>query len=235
MTKALKWIRKSKGGEDDIGLEEQREEIETLAKDLADETESFDLGIQTGFSTLTRDPSASTTWLDQREDVAEIVKKIRTGEYDYLVAYDDRRICRDDYLSVIKHAATQGGCEFVYVADVAEDDLAYDIHRRVERETKEEEIRKSKAALRRRQEKNYDHGRPRFGMEYDDEGKYQIPGDRIDDVAAILWARATGESYTTITERLDISTGTASRVWERRDWYIKRVSQNAEDSAAIRL
>lgn len=233
MTKALEWVRKSKGSEEDIGLAEQREAVAGLAQSVADKSERFDLGIQTGFSTLTRDPDASTTWLDQREDVRTLVEDLRAGAYDYLVAFDDRRICRDDYLSVIKHAATQGECEFVYVADVAEDDLAYDIHRRVERETKEEEIEKSKAALRRRQDNGFDHGRPRFGMKYDDSGRYQVPGEEIGTVAAICWERAAGASYRTIADRVDQSPSTVRRVWDRREWYIDRVERDTQAATEV--
>lgn len=222
MTKALKWVRKSKGSEDDIGLVEQRDRVGETGEALADGTEWLDLGIQSGFSTLTRDADAPTTWLDQNEDVQAAVERLRDGEYDYLVAYDDRRICRDDYLSVIQYAANQGNCEIVYVGDVAEDSLAYDIHRRVERETKEEEIEKSKAAIERRKREGYDHGRPKFGMTYDDEGKYQVPGENFDTVLEILRHRRLGKSYREIAAELDVAVATARRVVGRREWYIDR-------------
>lgn len=228
MTNALKWVRKSKGSDDDIGLEDQRDQVEYLAEELADDTEWFDLGVQTGFSTLTRDPDATTTWLDQLDEVRETVEDLRNGEYDFLVALDDRRICRDNYLAVIKHAATEGGCEVVYVRDVAEDDLTYDLHRRVERETKEEEIEKAKRALERRQEQGYDHGRPRFGMEYDDDGRFQVPGEDFETVLRIFRLRDDGESYPTIADEVDVSTSTVRRVCERRDWYLDRADASVE-------
>ena len=53
MSKALAWIRKSKGNDDDVGLEDQRENVPALAAELADEVEKLDLGVQTGFSSMT--------------------------------------------------------------------------------------------------------------------------------------------------------------------------------------
>ena len=61
MSRALVWVRKSKGDESDVGLEEQRELVAALADDIADEVETLDLGVHTGFSTMTRnDPSGSS-------------------------------------------------------------------------------------------------------------------------------------------------------------------------------
>jgi len=222
MSKVLAWIRKSKGADDDIGLESQRERVSKLAEELAAEVDTLDLGVQTGFSTLSRNREAPTTWLDEHPEVQQAVSDLRAGKYDYLVALDDRRICRDDYIAVIEHAATAGDCEFRYVRDVADDDLAYDIHRRVERETKEEEIEKAKQALERRKERGYDHGRPRFGMTYDENSHYQIPGEEFDTVMKILKLRREGSSYPKISERVDVPVSTAKRVVDRREWYIER-------------
>jgi len=145
MTRALAWIRKSKGSEDDVGLEEQRRKVPAVADELADDVERLDLGVQSGFSTMTRDDDDGL--LDQNAQVLEILDDIRDGRYDYLVAIDDRRICRDEYLSVIQYACQQGGCSIEYVDDVDEDDLTFDLKRRIERDTKEEEIRKSREAI----------------------------------------------------------------------------------------
>jgi len=49
MSKVLAWIRKSKGADDDIGLERQRERVSKLAEELAAEVDTLDLGVQTGF------------------------------------------------------------------------------------------------------------------------------------------------------------------------------------------
>ncbi|MFC7188330.1 helix-turn-helix domain-containing protein [Halorubrum yunnanense] len=220
MSKALAWIRKSKGDESDIGLKEQRELVRTLANDVADEVEVLDLGIHTGFSTMTRDDPAGL--LDQNESVQERVNELQAGQYSHLVALDDRRICRDEYFSVIQYAATQGDAEIVYVGDVNEDDLTFDLKRRIERDTKEEEIEKSQRAIERRKEHGYDHGRPRFGMTYDADGHYQVPGEDFDTVLEIFQLDNAGDSRREIADAVGVPTSTVQNVLDRREWYAER-------------
>ena len=220
MSKALAWIRKSKGDDDDIGLEDQRELVRGLAKDVADQVEVLDLGIHTGFSSMTRDDPAGL--LDQNERVQECVGELEAGEYSHLVAWDDRRICRDEYFSVVQYAATQGDAEIVYVGDVNEDDLTFDLKRRIERDTKEEEIEKSRRAIERRKEQGYDHGRPRFGMTYDADGHYQVPGEDFDTVLEIFRYDQNGKSRREIAEAVNVPLGTVQNVLDRRSWYVER-------------
>jgi len=226
MTKALAWIRKSKGDDSDIGLEEQRRLVDQLADQLADETDTLDLGVQTGFSSMTRD---GDDLLDHRDDVTNFVSRVRAGEYDYLVAYDDRRICRDGYFEVIRHACVEGDCQLAYVAEVAEDDLTHDIKRRVERDTKEEEIQKARDAIEARKKKGYDHGRPKFGMEYDADGHYQVPGERFDEVLEVLRLRESGLSFPQIEAEMGISKSTVQNIVDRREWYEARAAQIPEN------
>jgi len=220
MNRALAWIRKSKGKESDVGLEEQRELVRTLAVDLADEVEILDLGVHTGFSTMTRDDPAGL--LDQNERVQERVSELEAGEYSHLVAWDDRRICRDEYFSVIQYAAEQGNAEIVYVGDVNEDDLTFDLKRRIERDTKEEEIEKSRRAIERRMEQGYDHGRPRFGMTYDADGEYQVPGEDFDTVLEIFRLNNKGKSRREISDAVYVPLSTVQNVLNRQEWYVER-------------
>lgn len=222
MTNALAWVRKSKGSDDDIGLEEQREKVFDLAEEYDPDYEHLDLGIQSGFSTMSRDPDASTTWLDQNIRVEETIERLEDGEFDRLVAYDDRRVCRDDYLSVIEYAAQQGGCEFVYVGDIEEDDLGYDIHRRVERETKEEEIRKAEPAIQRRQEEEEDYqGSPPFGTQFDEDGPYlEKDDDEWEDLVTIFQGLDDGRSYRELEDETGVSIGRIFMINSRgREFY----------------
>jgi hypothetical protein len=223
MSRALVWIRKSKGSDDDIGLQKQREEVPALAGQLAEQIDLLDLGVHTGFSTMTRDGS---DLLDQNPDVQSKVDDLEDGRYDYLVAWDDRRICRDEYLNVIQYAAQSGNAEFVYVGDVQEDDLTFDLKRRIERDTKEEEIEKSRQAVQERLERGYDHGRPRFGMTYDENSRYQVPGDDFETVLEILERAETDESLQSISDDLELPVSTVYRVDERREWYEDRAERN---------
>ena len=220
MSKALAWIRKSKGDESDVGLEEQRELVRALADDIADEIDVLNLGVHTGFSTMTRDDP--TGLLDQNDCVQERVGELEAGEYTHLIAWDDRRICRDEYFSVIQYAAEQGDADIVYVGDVNEDDLTFDLKRRIERDTKEEEIEKSQRAIERRKEEGYDHGRPRFGMTYDRDGRYQVPGDDFETVLEIFRFDSAGKSRREIGDILDVPTSTVQNVIDRREWYVER-------------
>ena len=220
MSKALAWIRKSKGDDSDVGLEEHRELVPALANEVADEVEVLDLGVHTGFSTMTRDDPAGL--LDQNERVHERVEELQTGEYSHLVALDDRRVCRDGYFSVIQYAAEQGNAEIVYVGNVNEDDLTFDLKRRIERDTKEDKIEKSRRAVRRRIKEGYDHGRPRFGMTYDDAGHYQVPGKEFDTVMEIFQLDNAGKSRREIADTVDIPVATIQNVLDRREWYINR-------------
>lgn len=222
MSNVLAWVRKSKGSDDDIGLEEQREKVFELAAEYDPDYEDLDLGVQTGFSTMSRDPDAPTTWLDQNPRVQGTIEDLEAGEYDHLVAFDDDRVCRDGYMNVIEYNAKMGDCEIVFHSDVPEDDLTYDLERRIERHTKEEEIEKSRRAIERRKEQGYDHGRPKFGMQYDAQGKYQVPGEEFDTVMEILRMRSDGATYAEISDETDVPKATVCRVVDRREWYIER-------------
>lgn len=169
---------------------------------------------------MTRDDPAGL--LDQNDRVQERVSELEAGEYSHLVAWDDRRICRDEYFSVTQYAAEQGDAEIVYVSDVNEDDLTFDLKRRIERDTKEEEIEKSRRAIERRKEQGYDHGRPRFGMTYDASGKYQVPIEKFDTVLEMFRLNNTGKSRREIADEVSIATSTVQNVIQRREWYIKR-------------
>ncbi|WP_241429958.1 resolvase [Halorubrum lipolyticum] len=193
--------------------------------------EVLDIGIHTGFSSMTRDDPAGL--LDQNERVQECVGELEAGEYSHLVAWDDRRICRDEYFSVVQYAATQGDAEIVYVGDVNEDDLTFDLKRRIERDTKEEEIEKSRRAIDRRKEQGYDHGRPRFGMTYDDAGHYQVPGEDFDTVLEIFRHDRNGKSRREIAEEVEIPLGTVQNVLDCRDWYVEREKIAENGSVSI--
>mgnify|MGYP006273829941 CR=1 FL=1 len=150
-----------------------------------------------------------------------MVERLRSGEFDYIAAWNDRRVCRDEYFSVIKHACKQGGCEFVYVGDVADDDLTFDLKRRIERDTKEEEIRKARRPIRKKKERGDDLGRPRFGYTYNTEETKQIPDkDEFKRALRAIRLRDDGETYASINNKTGISKGTISNILERREQYL---------------
>jgi len=220
MTTALAWIRKSKGSDDDIGLQQQRRQVKALANEIADDVDVLDLGVHTGFSSMSRD---SGVVLDDLPEVQQAVQDLENGSYDYVVGLDDRRIARDGYMSVIEYAATQGGAEFRYVRDVQRDDLSYDLHRRVERHTKEEEISKSREAIEERIKRGMWQGRPPYGLQFDDNGEYLVPGDKYETVMEIFEAFENGSSLSELSRELELSKGTIHNIKERgREFYEER-------------
>lgn len=225
MTKALAWIRKSKGSDDDIGLEQQRREVLAAAERMADDVDTVDLGVQTGFSRLSRDDDGL---LDDHPKVQQAVEAIRDGEYDLLVAFDDRRICRDEYLRVIEYACVQGDCEMAFVSENVEtDDLAYDIHRRVERQTKEEEIEKAKAAIQERQSKGCYQGHVPFGLQFADD-KCHLEKDETEwaTLQQVIDARENGATVAAVAEDTGLSEATVSRIANRGlTWYEAKLAE----------
>lgn len=219
MSKSLAWIRKSKGNDNDIGLEDQREKVKALANELADTRDDLDLGVHTGFSTMSRDDDAGL--LDQNERVTNVVERLQNGEYDYLTAWDDRRVCRDGYFTVIEYACEQGGCEIVYFADVNDDDLTFDLKRRIERDTKEEEIRKGKRAIKIKKERGDDLGRPRFGYTYNSSKTEQVPDEgEFERALRVIQLRDEGETYAAINNETGVPEGTISNILDRREQYL---------------
>lgn len=226
MTRALAWIRKSKGSDDAIGLKQQRRAVIGTADELAADVETLNLGVHTGFSTLTRDDEDGL--LDQNERVQKAVEDLRSGEYDVLVAFDDRRVARDDYFSVIEHACVQGGCEIAYVSDdVEKDDLAFDIQRRVERKTKEEEIKKAKHATKERVENGCYQGLPPFGLRFHDDRCHLVKDEaQWSVVEEIIERRERDEPVRKVAAAVDLSIATVSRVEDRgMEYYEDRLAE----------
>ncbi|MFC7230541.1 hypothetical protein ACFQMM_02575 [Saliphagus sp. GCM10025308] len=160
---------------------------------------------------MTRDEPAGL--LDQNDRVTNTVERIRNGEHQYLVAWDDRRVCRDEYFTIIEYACKQGDCEIVYYADVDEDDLTFDLKRRIERDTKEEEIRKAKRALKIKKERGDDFGRPRFGYTYNAEKTQQIPDTQeFQRALRVIQLRDRGKTYAAINNETCVPEGTIANI-----------------------
>jgi DNA invertase Pin-like site-specific DNA recombinase len=108
-------------------------------------------------------------------------------------------------------------------------DAAMEIMRAsVAAEEKREEIQKAREAVEQRvSDPAVDHGRPRFGMTYDDRGDRQVPGEEFETVEEILRLRDRGLSIPDISERTDVPTGTVYRVCDREEWYRERAAGKA--------
>lgn len=173
MSDVVRVIRQSQGSEDSISLQQQRKNTKELADDLgAEELDTVDLQNHSGFSVFRK--SEDDERLDANPEMQQLIAGLRAGRWDYLIAHDDTRLARDEYYSVIKHAALVGGCEFRFVADVPDDRLTFRIQRIVEAEAKVKEIEKSRSAVEHRREQGYHHGGTPFGLKFDDAGEYLV-------------------------------------------------------------
>jgi DNA invertase Pin-like site-specific DNA recombinase len=227
VSKAAAFIRKSQGDEDDVSLQLQRDRVCGLADGLADEVEVIDLGVHTGFSIHMR-PSGETR-IDTNEDVLTLLECLRAGEYDYLCAWDDTRLARDQFYWEVKRAAIVGNCELEFVEDPPGDELTFRVQRAVESDVKRREIQKSKAALEKREQQGHDQGRPPFGLTYDDAGERWIPDRETGEFQKaldVIDARQSGQSWREVAQKTSVNKNTARRIWERKERYL---SEAAED------
>jgi len=104
---------------------------------------------------------------------------------------------------------------------VADDDLTFDIKRRIERDTKEEEIKKAKRALQIKKERGDDLGRPRFGYTYNAEKTQQVPENpEFKRALRVIRLRDDGDTYASINDETGVSEGTISNILDRREEYL---------------
>lgn len=214
MTKALYWIRKSEGSDDDVGLNQQRELLKELAHEYADEVEKLDLGVFTGFSRSSADDlPLKEEFIDDHPDVQKVLDRIRDGEFDHLVAWDDTRIARDEFYSVIEYTCRNAGCEIVFYEELPDDPMVNDVRRIVEYYVKLNEMKKAQKAKIRMQEQGRPDGRPPYGLRYSADKTELVPDeDEWDEVVRILQLADEGESQRGIARQVEPSRSTVRRV-----------------------
>jgi hypothetical protein len=90
---------------------------------------------------------------------------------------------------------------------------------------KRKEIERSKRATQERINNGYDHGRPPFGLTYDDDGNYWVPdrdSEEYRTAVECIQLRENGRSWRAIADETDGSKDTARRIYERRERYLPR-------------
>lgn len=222
MSRAAAFIRKSQGDEGDVSLRLQREKVPSLAEDLAQDVDRIDLGVHTGFSIHMR-PLADER-IDTHPDVLQLLEDLPAGEYDYLCAWDDTRLARDQFFWELKRAALLGGCELAFVEPPPDDELTFRVQRAVESDVKRREIEKSRAALEAREERGHDQGRPPYGLTYDNAGECWVPDRKageFQDALDVIRAREDGLSWRKIAEKTGVHKDTARSIYDRRKRYLQ--------------
>lgn len=222
MSRAVAFIRKSQGGDDDVSLDLQRERVPSLAEDLAEHVDTIDLGIHTGFSVHMKPVDEER--IDAHPEVESLLADLQAGKYDYLVAWDDTRLARDQFFWELKRAAAIGECDFRYVEPPPDDELTFRVQRAVESDVKRREIQKSQKALDVREERGDDHGRPPYGLQYDDDGRRWVPDRESGEFALaleVIRLREEGRSWREIADETGISRSTARGIYGRRERYLR--------------
>ncbi|WP_436343127.1 recombinase family protein [Natronorubrum sp. FCH18a] len=222
MSRAAAFLRKSQGSDDDVSLELQRERVPELAERLADEVDVIDLGVHTGFSVHMK--AVNEERIDANPEVETLLEALRGGKYDYLVAWDDTRLARDQFYWELKRAAVLGDCLLEFVEDLPEDELTFRVQRAVESDVKRREIEKSQAAMDAREQRGDDHGRPPFGLCYDDEGRRWVADRESGEFATaleVIRLRKANCSWRGIAEETGVNRSTARGIYDRRDRYLE--------------
>ena len=106
------------------------------------------------------------------------------------------------------------------------------VHAAKDDESKRQEIEDAKEATRERIEAGYDHGQPPFGLQFDEDGHYWVPGENYYRALRVIAARDQGWSLREIESELDVPRSTASRIAERREKYENLVSRVVEGGSA---
>jgi len=209
----------------DTSIERQRDHIETYAAEhdfQLDEVYSDGQGAS-GFDR------------EARQEYQAVVERVRSGGPDAVVVNDKRRLTRDvDEAMRLLPDFRENGVELHTYQD-GPLDLSDPIRAAIEivsaaaaYEEKQQEIEKAREATQERvDDPDVDHGRPRFGMTYNEAGTKQVPGEDFDVVLDILRRDNRGETLPQIADVHDMPTSTVYRVLERREWYVSR-SQEIE-------
>lgn len=222
------YVRLSQTGRE-ASLDEQKKSIREYARD-------HDLALQT-----TRNDGDRTSGFDtDREEYQLVREKIRAGEIDAVIVRDRARLSRDfdDRLQLIQefrasgvewHVVESGGR--LHLEDVQRAGMEA-IHAMMDHTKKMIEIERARDAVAERMDSDFDHGRPRFGMTYDEAGEYQVPGEDFEVVRRIFAKDDKGEMPKEIAADLPVSKSTVERVLERREWYLERAALQEVDAGA---
>jgi DNA invertase Pin-like site-specific DNA recombinase len=228
MTEVVTVVRQSQGTDDSVSLELQREKTDELAGDLGDENPTrVDLGVHTGFSIFMHGKDSEKR-IDTDEEMLTLLDELTEGVYGHLVTWDDTRLSRDQFYWVLRWHAMQGETEFHFVENQPDDDLTFRVQRAVESEVKMKEIRKTKDAMRHRENEGFDQGRPPIGFQFDDVGEQWVPDrdGRFEDVIKAIEMVEDGTTYREVQEELDIAPSTMSGVMGRKELYLNATSEN---------
>jgi len=147
------------------------------------------------------------------------------GNMDFLVAWDYTMISRDKFIGEIEGAAKYGDIQIVYREGEDEDDLSSDVERVVERHVKQKEIEKAKEAIEYRQEQGFYQGGLPYALKLDENKEYLIPSEEFEIALEILELYDQGSTYAEIADETPVSSSTAYRIVNRREFYEEKATE----------
>jgi len=209
----------------DTSIERQRSHI----KEYADER-----GWQ--LATVYDDGERASGFDSNREQYQRLRDRVRDdADVGAVVVNDKRRLARDiDEVMRLIPDLRQAGVELHSHQD-GQLDLSDPMRSAIEilqaaaaHEEKMSEIEKAREAVNERLDAGHDHGRPRFGMRYNDSGTRQVPGEDFGRVRRVFELRSDGYTLTEIADRTGIATSTVQRILDNREWYRERLPESSE-------
>jgi DNA invertase Pin-like site-specific DNA recombinase len=217
MSSAIGYVRLSQ--ESDTSIDRQQRNIETYADE-----HGFDL------ETIYSDGQKASGFDGDRPEYEMVVESVRGSSVDAVIVNDKRRLTRDVDEAMRLIPDFRENHVQLHTCQDGSLDLSDPIRAAIEivsaaaaHEEKMQEIEKAReATCERVEDPNIDHGRPRFGMTYDDDGQRQVPGDRFDDVREILELRDRGWTLERISDKVGVARSTVYRVTESTEWYANR-------------
>jgi DNA invertase Pin-like site-specific DNA recombinase len=220
---AVGYIRLSQDGK---SLVRQRRDVENYAQEQEVELlRIYDEGKRSsGFDT-------------DRPEYTALREHVADGDVDTVLVPNLSRLSRDrkERLRLLRDVDTAGvavhSVELGRAVDL-DDDWAL-VHQSIRATTddveKRKEIARSKRATQERIENGYDHGRPPFGLTYDDNGHYWIPDRESNEYQAALRCislRENGHSWREIERETSMSKDTARRIYARRERYLPAANEH---------
>ena len=216
MSKAVGYIRLSQDG---MSLERQQRDIENYA----------DLG---GFNLVKvyNEGKHASGFDEDRPEYQAMLEDVDDGGVDVVIVPNLSRLSRDrkhrlqllldlDRADVDLHSVELGRA-----VDLDDDWelVQQSIRATTDDVEKRKEIERSKRATKERIENGFDHGRPPYGLEFDENGEYWVPNNNFVDVLEIFRFREQGKTYEWIAGEVGVPTSTAARIEQNREVYQKR-------------
>jgi DNA invertase Pin-like site-specific DNA recombinase len=211
---AVGYIRLSQDGK---SLDRQRGDVEDYAAE-----HGFDLG------EVYNEGKRASGFDEDRPEYQALLDHVANGGVDAVVVPNLSHLSRDrkERLRLILDLDAAGvelhSFEIGRAVDLDDDWelVQQSIRATTDDVAKRKEITRSKRATQERLDQGYDHGRPPFGLQFDDAGHYWVPGEQFDDALAVIRCRETGLSWREIAAEIGLNKDTARRIWDRRDHYL---------------